>query len=44
MAYSDVESSFPGTGNIDTDPMFIDADGPDDVPGTDDDNVRLAEG
>ena len=44
VSFSNIEGGFAGTGNIDTDPMFIDADGPDDVPGTDDDNVRLAEG
>ena len=41
VSFSNIEGGFVGTGNIDTDPMFIDADGPDDVPGTDDDNVRL---
>ena len=30
-----------GGGNIDADPCFIDADGPDDIPGTADDNLRL---
>lgn len=30
-----------GGGNLDADPRFVDADGPDDVPGTLDDNVRL---
>jgi hypothetical protein len=30
-----------GGGNIDEDPQFVDADGPDDVPGTQDDNLRL---
>jgi hypothetical protein len=30
-----------GTGNIETDPFFVDADGPDDTPGTRDDNLRV---
>ena len=30
-----------GVGNIGDDPMFIDPDGTDDVPGTEDDNLRL---
>lgn len=32
---------FGGTGNIDADPLFVDADGTDDIPGTDDDDLRL---
>ncbi len=33
-----------GIGNINLDPLFVDADGPDNIPGTPDDNVRLSEG
>jgi autotransporter family porin len=33
-----------GVGNIDADPLFVDADGSDNTPGTPDDNVRLTEG
>ena len=33
-----------GTGNIADDPLFRDADGPDNVVGTSDDNLRLMEG
>jgi len=33
-----------GTGNIDADPLFVDADGPDDIPGTEDDDLRLLPG
>ncbi len=33
-----------GGGNIDTDPLFIDADGADNTPGTEDDNLRLLKG
>lgn len=31
-----------GVGNHGQDPQFVDADGPDDIPGTADDNLRLA--
>ncbi|HUU83197.1 MAG TPA: right-handed parallel beta-helix repeat-containing protein, partial [Phycisphaerae bacterium] len=41
VTYSDIQSSYPGTGNIDADPLFVDADGPDDIAGTLDDNLRL---
>ncbi|KPK24483.1 MAG: hypothetical protein AMJ70_01790, partial [Dehalococcoidia bacterium SG8_51_3] len=33
-----------GISNIGDDPMFVDADGPDNVVGTEDDNLRLMEG
>ena len=38
------DSSFgtDGGGNIDADPLFKDADGPDDVAGTEDDNLQIA--
>lgn len=36
-------SVYPGTGNIDDDPLFVNADGPDDVAGTEDDNLRLSD-
>lgn len=44
VQYSLVEGGWtgPGTGNIDTDPLFIDADGADDIPGTIDDDLRLS--
>jgi len=41
VTYSDVQGGYPGTGNIDADPMFHDTDGPDDTLGTEDDNLRL---
>jgi predicted outer membrane repeat protein len=42
IAYSDVEGSGgSGEGNIDADPLFVDVDGADDVPGTLDDDLRL---
>ncbi len=34
--------SLGGIANIDEDPLFQDADGPDDISGTDDDNLRLS--
>ncbi|MBN1514216.1 MAG: right-handed parallel beta-helix repeat-containing protein [Phycisphaerae bacterium] len=34
--------SVPGNGNTGDDPLFFDADGPDDLPGTEDDNLGLA--
>ncbi|MDY7110142.1 MAG: right-handed parallel beta-helix repeat-containing protein [Planctomycetota bacterium] len=42
--YCDVEGGWAGTGNIDADPAFVDPDGEDDQPGTDDDNLRLDAG
>jgi hypothetical protein len=41
ITYSDVRGDWPGENNIDADPMFVDADGADNVPGTEDDNLRL---
>ncbi|HWB21031.1 MAG TPA: hypothetical protein VG711_12070 [Phycisphaerales bacterium] len=41
ITYSDVEGGFSGTGNVNTSPHFVDENGPDMTPGTDDDNVRL---
>lgn len=35
---------YAGNGNIDSEPVFVDADGVDGVPGTDDDDLRLASG
>ena|GEM_PF-268201 len=44
VTYSDVQGGYTGTGNIDTDPLFLDADGPDDTYGTQDDDLRLSNG
>ena len=33
-----------GVGNIGDDPLFIDVDGPDDIPGTEDDDLHLSPG
>ncbi|MFB0553237.1 MAG: right-handed parallel beta-helix repeat-containing protein [Phycisphaerae bacterium] len=41
ISYSNVQGSWPGEGNIDADPFFIDANGDDDVFGTEDDDLRL---
>jgi len=47
VSFSDVqgglsEGTVDGGGNIDADPLFVDADGPDDIPGTEDDDLHLA--
>ena len=42
VTYSDVQGGWSGVGNINTDPQFFDADGPDDTAGTVDDDLRLA--
>ncbi len=44
VVYSNVENGWPGLGNIDADPAFVDPAGPDGLPGTDDDDFRLAAG
>ncbi|MFH1746066.1 MAG: right-handed parallel beta-helix repeat-containing protein [Planctomycetota bacterium] len=38
VTYSDVQGGWDGEGNKDTDPLFVDPDGPDDDPGTWEDN------
>ena len=53
ISYSDIDGcggsagwiqwfGIDGGGNIDEDPCFVDAEGPDNKPGTDDDNLRLS--
>jgi len=44
ITYSDVRGGWPGQGNINTDPLFVDADGADDIFGTEDDDFRLSPG
>ena len=44
ITYSCVQGGYSGIGNIDADPLFIDDDGPDDIAGTEDDNLRLQSG
>ncbi|MHC4696778.1 MAG: PKD domain-containing protein [Planctomycetota bacterium] len=41
VSYSNARNWIWGSDNIDADPMFVDPDGPDDVPGTKDDDFRL---
>ena len=41
VTYSDVQGEWPGTGNINANPLFVDAYGNDDILGTEDDNLRL---
>ncbi len=46
VSFSDVQGGLPGGtiddgGNIDADPLFVDADGTDGIIGTNDDNLRL---
>ncbi len=42
ITYSDIAGDGSGTGNIDSAPRFIDADGSDNIAGTEDDNLRLS--
>lgn len=42
VSYSNIKGGWPGVGNIDADPLFADPDGPDNIPGTEDDDLRLS--
>jgi predicted outer membrane repeat protein len=42
VAYSDVQGGWPGVGNLDANPLFVNPDGPDGLAGTSDDNLRLS--
>ena len=44
ITYSDVQGGWPGNGNISEDPLFVDSNGLDGIPGTEDDNLRLLSG
>ena len=45
VTYSCIQGGYAGDGNIDSDPLFVDADGPDDDPETwQDNNFRLSPG
>jgi hypothetical protein len=44
VTYSNIQGGYPGTGNINANPLFVDADGPDNIVGTLDDNLRLQSG
>jgi hypothetical protein len=41
VTYCDIRGGYLGLGNINADPLFVDANGPDDSIGTEDDNLRL---
>jgi hypothetical protein len=41
VEFSLVQNGYAGTGNMSSDPLFVDADGQDDVYGTEDDDLRL---
>ncbi len=42
ITHSDVQGGFKGAGNVNADPLFVFANGPDGTPGTDDDNLGLS--
>jgi hypothetical protein len=42
--YSDVHGGWPGVGNNDVSPLFVDLDGADGIPGNEDDDLRLLPG
>jgi hypothetical protein len=44
VTYSNIQGGYSGTGNINANPLFVDADGPDNIVGTLDDNLRLQSG
>ncbi len=39
-----VQGGYPGAGNLEADPLFVDPDGADNIPGTPDDDLRLQRG
>jgi hypothetical protein len=41
VTHSTVQGGYAGTGNTSADPQFVDPDGPDSLPGTPDDDLRL---
>jgi len=41
VQYTDVQGAFTGTGNINSNPLFVDANGDDNTVGTPDDDLRL---
>jgi hypothetical protein len=43
ITYSNIQGGWPGEGNIDTDPLFADPNGFDNIIGTVDDDLRLLE-
>ena len=43
VTYSDIQGGYAGTGSINSDPMFLDPDGPDNISGNEDDDLHLTE-
>jgi predicted outer membrane repeat protein len=41
---TDIQGGWPGAGNLAADPVFVLPDGPDGIPGTEDDDLRLGSG
>jgi len=41
VSYSNIQAGWPGRGNINADPLFADPLGPDNIAGTEDDDLRL---
>ena len=44
ITFSDIQGGWPGIDNIDAGPLWVDANGVDNIPGTEDDNLRLSAG
>jgi len=44
ITYSDIQGGWSGQGNINANPLFVDADGVDNIFGTEDDDLRLSPG
>jgi len=44
VTHSDIQGGYPGSGNINEDPMFLDPDGQDNILGTEDDDLHLKSG
>ncbi len=42
VTYSDVQNGWPGAGNVNADPLFVDAAGVDGLSGTEDDDLHLS--
>ena len=43
-SYCNIQGGWPGEANIDTDPLFVDPNGPDNIIGTQDDNLHISAG
>ncbi len=41
ISYSNIQGGWDGEGNIDSEPLFANPSGPDEIPGTEDDDYRL---